>query len=52
MTSLGENDRTADAVHHIGLHLVWCPTYRRMMLESRVAEQTPGRRKVGRETRP
>jgi REP element-mobilizing transposase RayT len=40
MTSLGEYGRTADAVHHVGLHLVWCPTYRRPLLESRAAEQT------------
>jgi REP element-mobilizing transposase RayT len=47
MTSLGENGRTADAVHHIGLHLVWCPTYRRTVLESRVAEQTTRPEKSG-----
>ena len=40
MTSLGEYGRTADAVHQAGLHLVWCPTYRRPLLEGLGAEQT------------
>jgi REP element-mobilizing transposase RayT len=47
MTSLGKYGRTADAVHHVGLHLVWCPTYRRPVLKSRVAEQTTRPEKTG-----
>jgi putative transposase len=34
-----EYGRTAGAVHSIGLHLVWCPKYRRPVLEGRVADR-------------
>jgi putative transposase len=37
MASFGEYGRTAGAVHSLGLHLVWCPKYRRPVLEGRVA---------------
>jgi REP element-mobilizing transposase RayT len=47
MMSLGEYGRTADAVYHVGLHLVRCPTYRRPVLESRVADQTTRLEKSG-----
>jgi len=42
MVSLRGYGRTAGAVHSIGLHLVWCPKYRRPVLEGRVAERLRG----------
>jgi putative transposase len=39
MASLSEYGRTAGAVHSIGLHLVWCPKYRRPVLEGQVADR-------------
>jgi putative transposase len=39
MASLGGYGRTSGAVHRIGLHLVWCPKYRRPVLAGRVAER-------------
>jgi putative transposase len=39
MASLSGYGRTAGAVHRIGLHLVWCPKYRRPVLEGRVADR-------------
>lgn len=35
--SLSEYCRTAGAVHSLGLHLVWCPKYRRPVLVGSVA---------------
>jgi hypothetical protein len=40
MASLGEYDRTVDAVHSIDLRLVWYPKYRRRTTCRYVAEQT------------
>jgi hypothetical protein len=40
MAALGEYDRAFDAVHGIGLGLVWCPKYRRRTTCRYVAEQT------------
>jgi putative transposase len=37
MAPFSEYGRTAGAVHSIGWHLVWCPKYRRPVLEGRVA---------------
>jgi len=42
MVSLRGYGRTAGAVHSIGLHLVWCPKYRRPVLGGRVAERLRG----------
>jgi REP-associated tyrosine transposase len=39
MASLSEFGRTAGAVHNIGLHLVWCPKYRRPVLNGPVADR-------------
>jgi REP-associated tyrosine transposase len=39
MASLSGYGRTAGAVHRIGLHLVWCPKYRRPVLGGRVADR-------------
>jgi putative transposase len=39
MASFRGYGRTAGAVHSIGLHLVWCPKYRRPVLEGRVADR-------------
>jgi putative transposase len=39
MASLKGYGRTAGAVHSIGLHLVWCPKYRRPVLEGPVADR-------------
>ena len=39
MASLSGYGRTSGAVHSIGLHLVWCPKYRRPVLAGRVAER-------------
>jgi putative transposase len=39
MASLREYGRTAGAVHSISMHLVWCPKYRRPVLEGRVAHR-------------
>jgi putative transposase len=39
MVPLREYGRSAGAVHSIGLHLVWCPKYRRPVLEGRVADR-------------
>jgi putative transposase len=39
MASLSGYGRTAGAVHRIGLHLVWCPKYRRPVLGDRVADR-------------
>ena len=39
MASLSEYGRTSGAVHSIGLHLVWCPKYRRPVLGGRVADR-------------
>jgi putative transposase len=39
MAPFREYSRTAGAVHSIGLYLVWCPKYRRPVLEGRVAER-------------
>jgi putative transposase len=39
MASLSGYGRTAGAVHNIGLHLVWCPKYRRPVLGGRVADR-------------
>ena len=36
MESFRGYGRTAGAVHSIGMHLVWCPKYRRPVLEGRV----------------
>jgi putative transposase len=42
MPSFQEYGRTAGAVHSIGLQLVWCPKYRRPVLEGRVADRLRG----------
>jgi putative transposase len=39
MASLKGYGRTAGAVHSIGLQLVWCPKYRRPVLEGPVADR-------------
>jgi len=39
MASLSEYGRTAGAAHRLGLHLVWCPMYRRPVLEGGVADR-------------
>jgi putative transposase len=39
MASLGGYGRTSGTVHRIGLHLVWCPKYRRPVLGGRVPER-------------
>lgn len=39
MASLSEDGRTSGAVHRVGLHLVWCPKYRRPVLGGRVADR-------------
>jgi putative transposase len=39
MASLSGYGRTSGAVHRIGLHLVWCPKYRRPVLGDRVADR-------------
>jgi putative transposase len=39
MASLGEYVRTSGAVHSIGLHLVWCPKYRRPVLVGPVVDR-------------
>jgi putative transposase len=39
MASLRGNGRTSGAVHRVGLHLVWCPKYRRPVLSGRVADR-------------
>lgn len=39
MASLGGYSRTSGAVHSIGLHLDWCPKYRRPVLGGRIAER-------------
>jgi hypothetical protein len=39
MTSLGEYARTETAVHRVGLQLVRWSTYRRPVLEGRVADR-------------
>jgi putative transposase len=39
MASLSGYGRTSGAVHRIGLHLVWCPKYRRPVLAGRVADR-------------
>jgi putative transposase len=39
MASLSEYGRTSGAVHSIGLHLAWCPKYRRPVLTGRVADR-------------
>ena len=39
MASFRGYGRTAGAVHSIGMHLVWCPKYRRPVLEGRVADR-------------
>jgi putative transposase len=39
MASLRGYGRTSGAVHRIGLHLVWCPKYRRPVLGDRVADR-------------
>ena len=38
MEFLGKYGRTAGAVRRVGLHLVWCPKYRRPVLEGRAAD--------------
>jgi putative transposase len=39
MASLRGYGRTSGAVHRVGLHLVWCPQYRRPVLAGRVADR-------------
>ena len=42
MASLSEYGRTSGAVHRIGLHLVWCPKYRRPVLAGRGGDRLRG----------
>ena len=39
MASLSEYGRTAGTLHRIGLPLVWCPMYRRLVLAGGVADR-------------